>query len=47
MPVWHAHAKPRLPITRRPSLQEVAVFGAGLLVAVMIGIAASGVLPLI
>jgi hypothetical protein len=43
MSVWHAHGKTR----HTPTLQEIAVFAAGLFVAMMIGIAASGVLPLI
>jgi hypothetical protein len=47
MSVWHAHGRPRLLPTRTPSLQEVAVVAAGLFVAVMIGIAASGMLPLV
>ena len=47
MSVWHAHGKTRLHPAHKPTLQEVAVFAVGLFVAVMIGIAASGVLPLV
>ena len=47
MSVWHAHGKTRLRLTHTPTLQEAAVVAAGLFVAVMIGIAASGVLPLV
>ena len=47
MSVWHAHGKPRLHPPHTPTLQEAVVFAAGLFVAMMIGIAASGVLPLV
>ena len=47
MSVWHAQGRPRLLPTRTPTLPEIAVFAVGLFVAVMIGIAASGVLPLV
>ena len=46
MAVWHAHGKTRLRLAHAPTRQEVAVFAAALFVAVMIGIAASGALPL-
>jgi hypothetical protein len=47
MSVWHAQGKTRLYPTHPPTLQEIAIFAGGLFVAVMVGIAASGVLPLI
>ncbi|MEJ0065721.1 MAG: hypothetical protein WDM85_10070 [Caulobacteraceae bacterium] len=47
MSVWHAHEKTPPHPTQTPTLQEIAVFAAGLFVAVMVGIAASGVLPLV
>ena len=48
MSFWHAHGKPRLRhVTHTLTPQEVAIFAAGLFVAVMVGIAASGVLPLV
>jgi hypothetical protein len=48
MSFWHAHGKPRLRHpTHTLTPQEVAIFAAGLFVAVMVGIAASGVLPLV
>ena len=47
MSVWHAHGKTRLQSTHATRLQEFAIFAAGLFVAVMVGIAASGVLPLV
>jgi hypothetical protein len=47
MSVWHAHEKTRLYPTHAPTLQEIAIFAGGLFVAVMVGIAASGVLPLV
>jgi hypothetical protein len=47
MSVPHAPGKTRLYLTHTPTLQEIAIFAAGLFAAVMVGIAASGVLPLI
>jgi hypothetical protein len=47
MSVWRAQEKTRLYPTHPPTLQEIAIFAAGLFAAVMVGIAASGVLPLI
>ena len=47
MSVWHAQDKTRLHPTHAPTLQEIAIFAAGLFAAVMVGIVASGVLPLI
>jgi hypothetical protein len=47
MSVWHAQEKTRLYPMHAPTLQEIAIFAGGLFVAVMVGIAASGVLPLI
>ncbi len=48
MSVWHAPEKQRLhPAAHAPSLQEIAIFAVGILAAMMVGIAASGVLPTI
>jgi len=48
MSVWHAQRKTRLhQLAHAFSIQEVAIFAAGLFAAVMVGIAASGVLPII
>ena len=48
MSVWHAPGKTQRQAPAHPfSLQEVAIFATGILVAVMVGIAASGVLPLV
>jgi hypothetical protein len=44
MSVWHGKTRRR---AHPFSLQEVAIFAAGMLAAVMVGIAASGVLPTI
>jgi hypothetical protein len=43
---WHAPGKTRLHSSHTPTLQELAVFAVGLFVAVMIGIASSGMLPI-
>jgi hypothetical protein len=47
MSVWHAQGKTRLYPTHALTLQEIAIFAVGLFAAVMVGIAASAVLPLI
>jgi hypothetical protein len=48
MSVWHGPGKTQRHAPAHPfSLQEVAIFAAGMLAAVMVGIAASGVLPTI
>ena len=48
MSVWHAPGKAQRRAPAHPfSLQEAAIFAAGMLAAVMVGIAASGVLPTI
>jgi hypothetical protein len=47
MSVWPAHGKTQRQVPAHPfSLQEVAIFATGVLVAMMVGIAASGVLPI-
>ncbi|HZZ89572.1 MAG TPA: hypothetical protein VFE13_14675 [Caulobacteraceae bacterium] len=47
MTVWHASTKPaRGEASHGYSAQEIAIFAAGLLIAVMVGIAASGALPI-
>jgi hypothetical protein len=50
MSVWptpHHNHEARAHIPAHPlSLQDLAIFAGGLLIAVMIGVAASGVLPL-
>ena len=49
MSVWHGSGNSeRKPSARHAfSLQEYAIFAVGALAAIMVGIAASGVLPLI
>ncbi len=44
---WRAQGKTRVYPTHTPTLQEIAIFAASLLAAMMVGIAASGVLPLV
>ncbi len=47
MSVWHPPGKTQQQGPVHPfSLQEVAIFATGVLVAMMVGIAASGVLPI-
>jgi hypothetical protein len=49
--IWHAptrapaHRHPQIP-AHPITLQDVAIFAGGLIVAMMVGIAASGVLPI-
>ena len=49
MSVWHAPGKPQQkdPAHHAFSLQEYAIFAIGALAAIMVGIAASGALPII
>ena len=44
MSIWHAPQRPRIP-THPLTLSDVAIFAGGILVAVLLGIAASGVIP--
>ena len=47
MSIWHAPTRAHPHIPAHPiTLQEIAIFAGGLIVAMMVGIAASGVLPL-
>jgi hypothetical protein len=43
--IWQAPQRPRIP-THPLTLSDLAIFAAGMLVAVLLGIAATGVLPL-
>ena len=43
MSIWQAPQRPRIP-AHPLTFSDFAIFGAGLLVAVMLGIAASGML---
>ena len=46
MSVWHAPPRERVHIPAHPfSPQDLAIFAGGILLAMMIGIAASGLLP--
>jgi hypothetical protein len=48
MSVWHASGKVQRRLPTHPfSLQEMTIFAVGMLAAIMIGIAASGVLALV
>jgi hypothetical protein len=43
--IWQAPQQPRIP--RHPlTFSDLAIFAGGMLVAVMLGIAASGVIPI-
>jgi hypothetical protein len=42
--IWHAPQRPRVP-GHRLALADLAIFAGGMLLAVMLGIAATGVLP--
>ena len=45
MSIWHAPQRPRIPVHPFTG-SDLAIFGVGMLVAVLLGIAASGVIPL-
>jgi hypothetical protein len=42
--IWQAPQRPRIP-AHPLTFSDIAIFAAGLLAAVLLGIAASGVLP--
>jgi hypothetical protein len=43
--IWHAPQRPRIP-AHPLTLSDLAIFATGMLVAVLLGIAASGVIPI-
>jgi hypothetical protein len=43
--IWQAPQQPRIP-AHRLTFSDLAIFAGGMLVAVMLGIAATGVIPL-
>ena len=46
MSIWHARSGERAPVTaHHVTLVDVAIFAAGMIVAMLVGIAASGVIP--
>jgi hypothetical protein len=46
--IWHApqRARPHYPLAHHVTMSDLAIFAVGMFVAVMVGIAASGMLPL-
>ena len=53
MSIWHAPQPAPEPVTQRPripahplTLSDLAIFGGGMLLAVLLGIAATGLLPI-
>jgi uncharacterized protein involved in exopolysaccharide biosynthesis len=42
--IWHVPQRPRIP-AHPLTLSDLAIFAGGMLLAVMLGIAATGVLP--
>ncbi|HEX3407011.1 MAG TPA: hypothetical protein VHS81_07215 [Caulobacteraceae bacterium] len=45
MSIWHAPQRPRIP-AHPLTLSDLAIFAGGLLLAMMLGIAATGLIPL-
>ena len=43
--IWQAPQRPRIPAHHPLTFSDLAIFAGGMLLAVMLGIAATGVLP--